>query len=120
MIQTFSFKGRELLPFSQARKDVAQALGLHCFQGKPPTLMDMHLIIYVCFCDSKRLAKAFREPDPFIEEAMEWVDKNITHDDYAVETALLRDIMEQTEKARVVPKKDETLAPDPLDLDPNS
>lgn len=119
MLTTYSFKGRELLPFSQARKDVTQALGLHCFQGKTPTLMDMHLIIYVCFCDAPRLAKAYRDPDPFIEEAMAWVDKNITPEDYEVEANLVKDMMLKIEQSRVVPKKDETTLIDPTELDPN-
>jgi len=119
MLTTFQFKGQTLLPFSQARKDVAQALGLHCFQGKPPTLMDMHLIIFVCLSSNARLVKAYREPDPFIEEAMVWIDANVTPDDYQAESQLVKDLVEKVEKARVVPRADDGI-PTAEDIDPNS
>lgn len=107
MITTFTFKGIELRPFSEGRRSVAMALGLHCFQGKKPTLMDMHLIIYVCLSDPQKLAKAYREPDQFIVEAMDWVDKNITPADYEAEANVVKEMMTLIDQARVVPKRDD-------------
>jgi len=118
VISSFQFKGKDLHPFSEGRRSVAQALGLHAFQGKPPTLFDMHAIIYLCISTPKRLSVAYREPDNFLAEVMEWADNNITPEDYESEAALVREIIENAFKTRAIPKRDDSLL-SPDELDPN-
>jgi hypothetical protein len=92
--KSFEWKGEELQPFSEARRAVASSAGVRMFGDAPPSLLDMHILLYILIAPRKELAKAHRNPDAFIEKVMEWADKNITPADYEEEAAMIKGVLE--------------------------
>lgn len=117
MISTYSFKGKDLFPFSAGRRDVAMSLGLRCFSGAKPTIMDMHTILFICTCPAGKLSKACLNPDGFFEDVLKWVDDNISVEDYETEASLVAQILTNAFKHQAVPKPSDL--PEGMDDDPN-
>lgn len=93
------FKGKELEPFSQGRKDVLLSVGVN-FAGGKITIMDMHTIMFTLWTDRKTLATAHRDPEAYAEKVLAWVDEIITEDDYAEEGRIIKEILEASGKTK--------------------
>jgi hypothetical protein len=97
----FEFKGQELKPFTEGRRSVAYSIGVRMGGDPAPTVTDMHALLYICICNPKELSKAHRNPDAFFGKILEWVDKNITPDDYEEEGRIVKRMLDAANATKV-------------------
>jgi hypothetical protein len=91
--QTYEWKGTELQPFSEARRSVAMSVGVRLGGDLPPSILDIHILLYILLSDKKELVKAHRNPDAFISSVLDWADKNITPADYEEEAKVVGEVI---------------------------
>lgn len=89
--KTFEWKGKQLQPFSEARRAVAMSIGVRMGGDPAPSILDIHALIYILLCEKKDLVRAHRDPDAFMAKVLDWADANITPADYEAEASLVRD-----------------------------
>ena len=125
MLTTYQFKGRDLYPFSAARKDALLALcpGLIPSATGEATRagpFELKTIVFLCASSYTVCQRAFSNPDQLRVKVLEWIDAEVATEEAVAEVMQVAvKIMEGAEKHRVVPKPDDT-TPDVEDTDPNS
>jgi hypothetical protein len=125
MLTTYQFKGRDLYPFSTARKDALLAIcpGLIPSSAGEPTRagpFELKAIVFLCASSYTVCQRAFSNPDQLRVKILEWIDTEASTEDAVQEVMdVAVKIMQGAEKHRVVPKPDGT-TPDVEDTDPNS
>ena len=103
--ETHTFKGKQLEPFTQGRKDVLLSVGVN-FAGGKITIMDMHIIMFTLVTDRKTLATAHRDPEAYAEKVLAWVDENITEEDYEEEGRVIKAVLEASGKTKATAIED--------------
>lgn len=119
MLTTYQFKGKDLYPFSAARKD---ALLVLCpgIAEKRIGLFEMKALVFLCSKSYTVCQQAFSSPDALRVKILEWIDAELADDAYAEEAVKVGvEILKGSEKHRVAPAPSES-APLEEDLDPNS
>ena len=119
MHQIYTFKGKDLYPFTQARLDALMAL---CpgIADKRIVPFDANVVVFLCLNSYKVVSKAFSDPDAFRVRIMEWVDEALqTAEDREELGRVAGEIMKAAEANRAVPKPDDGALP-PDAFDPNS
>lgn len=119
MLTTYQFKGKDLYPFSAARKDALLTL---CpgIAEKRIGLFEMKALVFLCSKSYTVCQQAFSAPDALRVKILEWIDAELADETDAEEAVKVGvEILKGAEKHRVVPAPSDTPSVD-ADLDPNS
>jgi len=108
--QTFEFKGVTLQPFSEGRRALILSI---MGEDDYPKIIRLHAAMFAMICEKHVLKSAFCRMGVFIENAMEWAEKNIDQNDYEQEGQIISDLMNHSSKSKVEVVEDASYLPDP-------